>query len=320
MNFSGYEIIHYGKVRHINIFMASITYRDFHMHSAWELGILEQGRACIKMKNQDYIMEPGSLIVLNPNQVHAIKSIGPPTLFLYVQFSNNFLSEYLPKLSKIEFQNNGVDRFLSDELRGELRRELHEAAYAYLYETDNYDMKCVGAVCDLFYTILRHMPYRAINSAEYSIQKKKTKRINRITSYMEEHYGEPLRLADLASREEVSPTYLSHFFHESMNMTFQEYLNAIRLDRAVQLVSDPNLSAADICDACGISDSRFLNKMLQNRYGYTLKEYRTRMAWDTKVRESEHYTPSVQEDCFFLTDENAKQSMLAFCQNGERLP
>jgi len=105
-----------------------------------------------------------------------------------------------------------------------------------------------------------------------------------------------------------------------MNMTFQEYLNAIRLDRAVQLVSDPNLSAADICDACGISDSRFLNKMLENRYGYTFKEYRERMKWNTQMRQSEHYTPTVQEDCFFLTDENAKNSMLKFCTHGEDIP
>ncbi len=320
MNLSGYEVIHYGKVHHINIFMASITYRDFHMHSAWEIGVLERGKACIKTKNKEYYLEPGDLIVFSSDQVHAIKAIGEPTLFFYIQFSNNFCAEYAPLISKTELKCNSINKYFSKEKRVEIIRTLHEMGYAYFYETKHYDIKCVGSLAELIYTLLKNMPNREINSAEYSIQKKKSRRLNRIISYMEEHYNEPLRLSDLATEEELSPTHLSHFFRENMNMTFQNYLNSIRLDRALQMMNDASLKATDICIACGISDSRFLNKMLENHYGYTFKEYRERMKWNNQMRQSEHYTPSVREDCYFLTDENAKNSMLEFCVNGEDIP
>ena len=320
MNFSGYEVIHYGKVRHINIFMASITYRDFHMHSAWEIGVLEKGKACVQTKNKEYYMEPGSLIALSSDQVHAVKAIGEPTLFFYVQFSNNFCAEYAPLISKTELQSNNVDKYYSPEKRIEIVRLLHEMGHAYFYETKNYDIKCIGSLGQLIYLLFQNMPIREINSAEYSIQKKKSRRLNRIISFMEEHYYEPLRLSDLANEEEISPTHLSHFFHENMNMTFQNYLNSIRLDRALQLMTDASLKATDICIACGISDSRFLNKMLENRYGYTFKEYRDRIRCNNQMRQSEHYTPTVREDCYFLSDENAKNNMLEYCTNGEDIP
>lgn len=319
MNLSGYEVIHYGKVRHINIFMASITYRDFHMHSAWEIGVLEKGKACIQTKNREYYLEPGNLIAFSPDQVHAIKAVGEPTLFFFVQFSNNFCAEYAPLISKTELQNNSMDPYFSPERRIDIIRTLHEMGYAYFYETKNYDIKCISSLGQLIYWLFQNMPSREINSAEYSIQKKKTRRLNRIISYMEEHYFEPLRLSDLAKEEEISTTHLSHFFHDNMNMTFQNYLNSIRLDRALQLMNDSSLSVTDICIECGISDSRFLNKMLENRYGYTFKEYTERMKWNNQMRQSEHYTPTISEDCYFLTDENAKNNMLEFCVNGEDL-
>lgn len=314
MSLSGYEVLHYGKVRHIKIFIASITYRGYHMHSAWELGLLMEGKACIQSKNKDEIMEAGDIAIINPNRAHAIKAIGTPTKFLYIQFSNNFCNEYIPLLSKIEVQDILIGRHFTKEEMEQIRHRFCQTAYTFLAETENYNMKCLGDICIIMYAVLQQLQYRTIDSAEYTVQKRKTERLNRITSYMEEHYYEPIHLRDLAEMENVTTTYLSHFFHENMNMTFQEYLNAIRLDRALQLVLDPTLKATDICEACGISDSRFLNKLLCNRYGYNLKQYRERMAWDAKVRQNVNYVPTVYEDCFFVPDDEARIMLREYCE------
>lgn len=314
MNLPGYEVIHYGKVKHIKAFIASITYRGFHMHSAWELGLLIKGKACIQTKHKEEIMEEGDIAIINPNQVHAIKAIGAPTILVYIQFSSNFCCEYIPLLSKTELQDILLSPHFTGEELEKIRHRFCQTAYAFLAETEHYNLKCVGNICVMMYAILQQLKSRTIDSAEYTFQKRKTERINRITSYMEEHYYESLHLRDLAQLENVTTTYLSHFFHENMNMTFQEYLNSIRLDRALQLVPDLTLKANDICEACGISDSRFLNKLLSNRYGYNLKQYRERMAWDAKVRQNVNYVPTVYEDCFFVADDEAQAMLRDYCE------
>lgn len=313
MAMSGYEIVHYSKIRHVKIFLTSIDYRGYHMHSAWELGVVMQGNALFQTKEGELIAHTGDIVLMNPHQVHAVRSIGGESaIFLFIQFSTNFCSEYIPQLSKIEMTDHIFTDILTPEEQRDIRRRMTETAIAYLVESENFNMKCVGSICDCFFTLLSKSRYRTIDSAEYSNQKKVTKRINRITSYIDENYYKQLRLADIAQAEGITVTYLSHFFHEHMNMTFQDYLNGVRLDQAVQLIGDPSLRAADICEACGISDSRFLDKLLTDRYGYTLKEYRKRMSWDNTVRKNEHYVPSVKEDCFFLSDEDAKRTILKY--------
>lgn len=313
MAMSGYEVVHYPKIRHVKIFLASIDYRGYHMHSAWELGLVLSGCALFQTKEGELTAEAGEVIVMNPHQVHAVRSLGGRSaIFLFIQFSTNFCSDYIPQIQKLEMKDHLFAKLLEPEIISDVRKTMCETAIAYLAESENFNVKCVAGICEIFFTLLSHSRHRMIDSSEYSSQKKATKRINRITSYIDENYYKQLRLADIAQAEGITVTYLSHFFHEHMNMTFQEYLNGVRLDQAVQLIGDFSLRAADICEVCGISDIRFLDKLLAERYGYTFKEYCKRMERDNILRENEHYIPNMQEDCFFLSDEDAKRTVLQY--------
>ena len=69
-------------------------------------------------------------------------------------------------------------------------------------------------------------------------------------------------------------------------MSFQEYLNKRRLEKALALMQDPNLSLLQICVECGFSDYRYLNRMFTKEFHCTITEYRQ------KVTFSEERTPN----------------------------
>lgn len=50
-----------------------------------------------------------------------------------------------------------------------------------------------------------------------------------------------IRLTDIAQRENLSVTYLSHFIKDILSQTFQEYLNQRRFMRARELVTSKKL-------------------------------------------------------------------------------
>lgn len=273
MGQSEYELIRYERIRHMQIFITCIRFRDFHLHRAWELALVLEGRATIRLKDECFTAGPGDLFLFNPNQSHEIVSLErTPVRILIVQTSTHFCGEYFPALGRVEF-----DLVRLEGETAPLARRMLETARVFWEGAPYSQLTCVAGLCLLFRSLLEQVPHRAISDAELSSRKKKGDRLARITGYIEEHYYEPLRLSDLAKAEGVTTAYLSHFLRDNLNITFQDYLNTTRFEKALQLIGDPGLSLLEICMECGFSDSRYLNKLFVQRFGCSAKEYRARL-------------------------------------------
>lgn len=274
MGQSEYELIRYEKIRHMQIFIVFIHARSAHVHRAWELALVLEGRASIRLRDRTYTAGPGDLFLFNPNQSHEIVSLDPtPVRILILQTSIHFCGEYIPALSRVEY-----DQVKLSGDTAPLARRITETALAFWTGAPYSQLTCVAQLCLLFRDLLLQVPHRTISDAELSSRKKKGERLARITGYIEEHYYEPLRLSDLAKSEKVTTAYLSHFLRDNLNITFQDYLNITRFEKALQLIGDPGLSLLEICMECGFSDSRYLNKMFLQRFGCSAKEYRARLS------------------------------------------
>ena len=124
-------------------------------------------------------------------------------------------------------------------------------------------------------TFLKAVPCKLVTDSEKASMRSKTKRIHRITGYIDEHYTQKLLLSDIAESENLSLYYLSHFFKDTLNMTFQEYLAKKRSERARELLLQTNYSLLDISMACGFSDLKYLQSSFQKYYGCTPKDYKS---------------------------------------------
>ncbi len=278
MGKSEYELIHYETMRHLQCFIICISFRNAHIHRAWELGLMLEGSARIRMRDESFQVGPGDLLLFNPNQSHEIASLtSQPVKILIVQAAVHFCGDYMPTLRRVEFEQVRVSEAVSAPVLAVLARRMTDTARSFWSGEPYSPLYCVAQVCLLFRDLLLRVPYRTISDSEYSSRKKKADRIDRITGYIEEHYYEPLRLSDLAQSEGVTTAYLSHFFRDNLNITFQDYLNITRFEKALQLIGDPGLSLLDICMECGFSDSRYLNKLFVQRFGCTAREYRAQL-------------------------------------------
>lgn len=281
MGQSEYELIRYEKIRHLQIFVVAISFRNAHIHRAWELGLVLEGQANICLKDTSFVVQAGDILLFNPNQSHEITSLRPePVKILIIQTSVHFCGDYLPALRRVEFDETQLRACLTGDSYMTLQEDCLSLARIFWGAEPCSELLCVAHLCLLIRSLLTAVPHRTISDQEYSSRKKKADRLSRITSYIEEHYFEPIRLSDLAKSEEVTTAYLSHFLRDNLNITFQDYLNITRFEKALQLIGDPGLSLLDICMECGFSDSRYLNKLFLQRFGCSAKEYRSRMTRD----------------------------------------
>ena len=272
---SEFEVIRYDKMSHLHIFLVNILFRNMHEHSDFELDLILKGSAKIRCRGGEISVSAGSIALFSPYEPHEIASDNPePLQILSVQISNHFCKEYFPQLHNLEFGATLINDVLPPERLEEIRSLLLRTAICFLQEQPFFQFACVSTVSLLMHRLLDGLPYTLIDDQEYALRKRRTARIRSITTYIDQHYKERIMLPDLAEREGITPTYLSHFFHDTFDMTFQEYLSRLRLEKALILMKDPNLYLVDICMECGFSDNKYLNRMFQKKFGCTASEYR----------------------------------------------
>lgn len=98
--------------------------------------------------------------------------------------------------------------------------------------------------------------------------------IRAVKSYVHSHYGENIRLTDVASSYNVSPAYLSRIFKEETGITFSDYLIQYRIRIAKELLKDISVNVTEVAEQVGYCDSKHFSKSFKAIVGITPKDYR----------------------------------------------
>ena len=78
----------------------------------------------------------------------------------------------------------------------------------------------------------------------------------------------------LASKLNFDYSHITHQFSESEGQSIQKYYNAIRIERAKELLDYDELGIAEIADLLGYSTPAYLSTSFKNATGLTPSEYR----------------------------------------------
>ncbi len=94
------------------------------------------------------------------------------------------------------------------------------------------------------------------------------------TRFIEQNYYIELDVQTLCDYVNYSRSYLSRVFHQETGYTIPEYINKIRIDNAMALLHDTNLSLREVASTVGIHDSFYFSKLFKKYTGKTPREYR----------------------------------------------
>ncbi|MFV0381495.1 MAG: response regulator [Breznakia sp.] len=98
--------------------------------------------------------------------------------------------------------------------------------------------------------------------------------MNKIIKYIHLHYQKPLSLQTLADEFNFSYSYLSAYFNERSELSFNEYLNTIRVNKAAELLRSGQMSISEVGYEVGFSDHSYFCKVFKKQIGVTPSVYR----------------------------------------------
>lgn len=89
--------------------------------------------------------------------------------------------------------------------------------------------------------------------------------MSQLLAYIDEHYSESLSLTDLSAHFHFNPSYLSSYFSQHLNKGFSDYLTDVRINKAKELLSNHDLSIADVGSMVGYQDHSYFCKVFKKK-------------------------------------------------------
>ncbi len=178
-----------------------------------------------------------------------------------------FVNELLDKTAHRSIDRKRyVTRFLLD-----LLELAHKGVKKPLYDAQEM-LDAVGGTLD--FEVMRAIVMECCESLTRFYAPDGDSLITFMTDYVEAHYQENINLQSVAELSGFSYAYVSHYFSEKKGMSFTDYLNSVRVNKAKELLEHTSMLAGDISERIGFGSINSFARNFRKFTGTTPDAYR----------------------------------------------
>ncbi|MUG65281.1 response regulator [Paenibacillus campinasensis] len=113
-----------------------------------------------------------------------------------------------------------------------------------------------------------------LGSRERKAHKGYSQLTRNIIAYAEEHYKDSLSLKLFGDQFHVSPNYVSRLFKQEVGQGLFDYINALRIEKAKELLKDYRYKIYDVAEMVGFHNQAHFAIVFQKYAGVSPKQYR----------------------------------------------
>lgn len=290
-----YEKITYRTINKMRFEIADINFKSYHVHPEIEITQVISGNLHIHTPEEDFDLSDGEIALFSPNQPHSCHSNAlQPCTLLTIQVDPDVCASYAPNITNLVFETSHVSAVVEEQENEAIKSICFHIGYNYYGQKDGFEFRCMSDFNRLMGEFVAYIPYHFITDDELQSAILTSQRMNRIIRFIKGNYTSKITLNDIAEKEHLTTSYLSHFFKNQLHQSFQSYVNSLRFEHAVMLLVKTDRKMIDICIESGFSDSKYMNKAFMDVYHMTPREFRRQIRSDPQ--KMLHTAPSTQEE------------------------
>lgn len=253
----------------------------YHWHSETEIIYMLEGSLTLSVGGQDDLLSPGDICFINSGEPHQFASSDPaaryyayvfPLESLYFQQEDSSQTQFLTPLGLKRLfprrlpADSPVNAALASHILEIIRiNETKETAYE------------LGTKAELYHIIsllVREHLFLELADKKEAASHSRSRDVRTLLLYIQNHYGEKIRLEDAAAAMHISPKYFCTYFKEITGKNFVAYVNRFRVEKACHLLLTTELSVMDIAMETGFDNLSYFIKTFKAVTGHTPGRYR----------------------------------------------
>lgn len=232
-----------------------------HFHDGFEIYYLVKGEVRYFIDNKIFELSAGDIILIPPNTLHKTNITSDiPVERLLIDFTSHFF-----KKNDNDPLFSGFNSFLVENPQKYVKI-LTDIENEFLSKAPQYE--------DMIKSLLTIFLISQSRSSTTSKNDSASPFIERIINYINENYSENISLNSLADKFSISKNYLSKLFKSKTGFGINEYLNIIRVKKAVHLIISTNYPMSKVSSLCGFNDSNYFSTVFKKSHGISPIKYR----------------------------------------------
>lgn len=270
-----------------------------HTHDFIEIMYINSGKVDEYVNGKNFVARKGDLVFMNYNSTHSFKASEHSTYYNICFYPETFEKLINPEnafslLSLSTF--NELSKGKPDGVVSFSPAEQKQVQYLFERMVDEQAKRRprFEIVNESYMSILITMILRKISLPEET----EINIWNELADYISNNLDSDLSLEALAKRCFYNPSYFSRLFKSKFSVPLVEYVSNKRTEKAMELLSETELSIAAISSACGFSNKSVFYRTFSKVTGKTPNEYRHKTAirdFKTSEKDSEPYEKNKKE-------------------------
>lgn len=251
-----------------------------HYHEEFELNLITEGEAEFVTGDRHFTARSGDIVFVPPDMLHAVNpSENKHAVYDTFVFNSSMLGS--------RESDRGTDDLIRPLLNGSFAAttritpdhlsytELHAAAKTIIFaakgDNSKLDILIKSELLKFIY-LLYESGDIVKRSAVYG---QKSELIRPIVAYINDHFTEELTIDHLAGKAHLSKSYFMNTFKKTAGISAIEYVNQLRLKKALELLDETSMNISHIAFECGFRNLSNFNRQFRTACGCSPREYKS---------------------------------------------
>lgn len=262
-----------------------------HRHEYLQINYIYRGSMKHVINNNEFEVFKGDIFIIPPYVPHRlIDSRDDTGEIIEFEFMPEFINSNFQSIDHVKsfFDFAYIEPFLVCEnqvnprlnLCGKEQIEaeaiLNEALKEYTGKKPGYGLIIKSLLLKLLVIVGREFSASLDETGHDRIYSRHREAILMAVQYINDNYQNQITIDEVSRISLLSQSYFSYLFKSITSKTFVEYLNGIRISRAMELLRNTNERVIDICCEVGFNNVNHFNKLFRQIVGVSPLAFRKR--------------------------------------------
>jgi len=243
-----------------------------HWHEATEVVYALDDELRIGVNQDVYALKQRDIAIVGGGEVHYFLPHSVKIRRAVMLFDPEIFDPSAAALKDKSFSRSLVRR--GEDMHPALEKQIRGIMEEYEKKREGCDIAIKARFCDFIVTLIRNMPMEERSPGERTRQLKRLERLDQVFAYVAEHHTRRITLGEIASVAHFSEYYFTRFFREATGMTFGQYLNNFRVQKAAEYLRDTSDSITDIVFKSGFGSVKSFNRVFRQIKGCSPSAYK----------------------------------------------
>ena len=253
-----------------------------HWHEEAELTLITEGEGLYQIDLVDYEVKKGDILFVPPLLLHSVSVAQPQNEEMISEtyvFHLNFLGGNSTDICSTRYFVPIMNHELilpclitpKHPAYVSIQKIFRQIASLYHEEVPGYELALKGLFLQVIFLLLQYSTKQVKNVLPE--EGTPADKLKNVLDYIEIHYAQTISVEELAKICCFSEYHFMRFFKKHMNMTCVEYVNNVRLEKAVELFEQGNTSILEVSLSVGFHNLSYFHRAFKNKYGMTPRSF-----------------------------------------------